>query len=105
MLTYIYVLIDPRDLEVRYVGKTNDPKERYRAHISPHIYMRNNNKKCIWIESLKAQDLKPLMQVMITCYPEDSFSYEYRYFKLFNYNNNLLNVAPIQNETFQYELF
>ncbi len=39
-LSSIYVLIDPVTLEVRYVGKTNNPKERLRAHVSPHVYMR-----------------------------------------------------------------
>jgi hypothetical protein len=30
---YIYILIDPRDFQVRYVGKTNNLKERMIAHI------------------------------------------------------------------------
>jgi hypothetical protein len=100
-MIYIYVLIDPRTLEVRYVGKTNNPKERMRAHISPHIYMRHNNKKCIWMEELKSAGLRPIMQVLTTC--EDKFShlYEYRYYKLFKDSCNLLNAATIAKETYQ----
>lgn len=101
---YIYALIDPRTLEPRYVGKTNNPSERMRAHISPHVYMRHNNSKCIWIEELKALGLKPIMEVQAACKLSESENYEYRYFKLFNYGNNLLNSATIQKETFQYQL-
>jgi hypothetical protein len=68
-MIYIYILIDPRDLCVRYVGKTNNPKERMRAHISPHVYMRHNNLKCIWTKELKGMGLKPIMQILTTCKP------------------------------------
>jgi hypothetical protein len=101
MNVFIYCLIDPRDLQIKYVGKTNDPKERYRAHISPHVYMRSNNIKCIWTEELKALGLKPIMNILIKCNEEEAENYEYRYWKLFNYENNLLNVAAIQKETMQ----
>ncbi len=104
MKMFIYCLVDPRTLEVKYVGKTNDLKERYRAHISPHIYMRNNNLKCIWTEELKALGLKPKMEKLAECLEFESENYEYRYWKLFNYDDNLLNSATIQKETLQMEL-
>ncbi len=63
--------------------------------------MRNNNKKCIWIEELKALGLKPFMQKLIECEENESENYEYRYYKLFNYDSNLLNSATIQKETMQ----
>lgn len=102
-MIYIYALIDPNDLQVRYVGKTNNPKERMRAHISPHIYMRHNNLKCIWIENLKASGLKPIMQILCTCSEEESENYEYRYWKLFG-GVELLNRATIQKETLQMKI-
>jgi hypothetical protein len=101
---YIYVLIDPRNLAVRYVGKTNNPYERMRSHISPHIYMRHNNLKCIWTEELKSLGLNPIMQILCTCKPEESELYEYRYYKLFKEGCDLLNSATILKETFQYEI-
>ncbi len=103
-LIYIYALIDPRDLEIRYIGKTNNPKERMRAHISPHIYMRNNNKKCIWMESLKALKLKPIMTVLTSCSEEESINYEYMYWKLFKDSCDLLNSQEILKETFQMDI-
>lgn len=103
-IIYIYVLIDPRNLEVRYVGKTNNPYERMRSHISPHIYMRHNNAKCIWTEELKAVGLEPIMQILCTCKPDESELYEYRYYKLFKDSCDLLNSATISKETFQYQI-
>lgn len=104
MEMFIYVLIDPRNLEIRYVGKTNNPKERMRAHISPHIYMRHNNKKCIWIEELRSIGLRPTMQVMTSCPSEKSHIYEHMYFKLFNTVFDLLNAQTIAKETLQYSI-
>lgn len=101
---YIYILIDPITLEIRYVGKTNNPKKRMRAHISPHVYMRHNNKKCIWIEELKALGLRPVMQVMTTCPADKSHLFEHMYFKLFNAVFDLLNAQTIAKETFQYKI-
>lgn len=102
---YIYALIDPRDWEVRYVGKTIDPKNRLRAHIFPHNDTKERNIKMRWTEELKALKLKPIMDVLCTCPDDQSELYEYRYIKLFNYNNQLLNIATVMKETNQLELF
>lgn len=104
-MIHIYVLIDPRDLEIRYVGKTNNPKERMRAHISPHVYMRHNNRKCIWTEELKSLGLRPIMQVLLQCSEEDSVLWEYKFYTLFKTGCDLLNSATIHKETHQLELF
>lgn len=60
--TNIYILIDPRDRQVRYIGKTNNPDERFKNHMN-----RGHNKlsyKRNWIESLKKLKLKPIMQII-----------------------------------------
>ncbi len=96
--------MDPRDMEIRCVGKTNNPKERLRAHVSPHIYMRTNNKKCIWTEELKKEGLKPIMTVLTSCHENLSEKYEYIYYKLFKDSCDLLNSATIMKETFQMDI-
>ena len=55
--TYIYTLSDPRTDEVRYVGKTRDPKGRIRNHMGK----REHNHKGNWIESLRKLDLTPVV--------------------------------------------
>lgn len=60
--TNIYILIDPRNQQIRYVGKTNNPDERFKNHMN-----RGHNKlshKRNWIESLKKLGLKPIMQII-----------------------------------------
>jgi hypothetical protein len=59
--TYIYVLIDPRTSEVRYVGQTVNPPERLRLHIKD---CRSNTKKNAWIRSVLRSNHKPLLLVV-----------------------------------------
>ena len=55
-MIHIYALIDPRDKQVRYVGKTIHLRLRFQRHLSP-------SSKCIhcstWIQSLLSIGLKP----------------------------------------------
>ena len=62
MKTYIYILQDPRNSLVKYVGKSNNPSRRYRAHL---VYTPKNKSYCHnWIQSLKKKGLKPIMTVI-----------------------------------------
>ena len=58
--TFIYTLSDPSSMEVRYVGKTVDPKQRLRQHIhsSKKRYLSS------WIKSLAINGKSPLMEVI-----------------------------------------
>jgi len=100
---YIYALIDPRTMEVRYIGQTNNPKERMRAHTSPHVYMKTNNRKAIWTEELKAEGLKPIMDVLFSCHPDQANMWEHYFYKMFKCCD-LLNTATIFKETLQYNI-
>jgi excinuclease UvrABC nuclease subunit len=50
MIVYIYGLQDPETKEVRYIGKANNPKVRYRQHIKGGRL--NNQHKRGWINAL-----------------------------------------------------
>lgn len=57
----VYVLIDPRSGDIRYVGETSDPVARLRAHSSV------TTKRCArrdWVESLRHDFLCPVMFVV-----------------------------------------
>lgn len=56
--TFIYALVDPRTDCVRYVGKSDEPKRRYTAHLSPR-QLRPKSHKVHWIKELLADGLKP----------------------------------------------
>jgi len=61
MKYYVYILTHPITEEVRYVGYTQDLKERYWNHISR---TEVKNKKNSWIKSLKNVGLNPIMTVI-----------------------------------------
>lgn len=63
---YIYVLRDPRDGGVRYVGRTRNLKRRYGAHLyrtedGSFVHDRRD-----WVLELRAAGLRPLMEVVET---------------------------------------
>lgn len=64
--TFIYVLIDPRTNEVRYVGKANDPKQRLRKHIFDSSRSQETHAKT-WINSLLKNGLRPALEVIEKC--------------------------------------
>lgn len=61
--TYIYVLKDPRTDQVRYVGKTDYVKRRYRRHIKEHTHSH----KSYWVRSLLEQGVYPSLEVIEEC--------------------------------------
>jgi hypothetical protein len=65
MKTYIYSLICPIDNKVKYIGKANDPKARFRKHKS----LANNDKgenylKNEWVRTLYEKGLIPILEII-----------------------------------------
>jgi group I intron endonuclease len=61
--TFIYELIDPRDDETRYIGKSDDPEKR----IDSHLYESNSGSttyKNNWIYGLLIENLEPKINVI-----------------------------------------
>ncbi len=69
MKTYIYVLKNPINLEIRYVGKTTCLKRRFRSHICAKA--KKNSYLSSWIGALRIKGLLPLMEVIDTVYGND----------------------------------
>lgn len=91
MSVYIYVIKCPTTNLVRYVGKTNNPKERFRKHLCE----KKHTKKCWWIYNLKQEGLKPLFEIIDECSQENWQEKERDYIRLFkSIGANLLNQLP-----------
>ena len=63
---YIYLLRDPRDNSVRYVGRTKNPKRRYNSHLNDkydgsYIHARRD-----WIDELLLMNSRPHIEVVET---------------------------------------
>jgi len=59
-LVFIYTLSDPRDGQIRYVGKSVDIKQR----MFDHLREKKRTKKNHWIIGLQSEGLKPIMEVI-----------------------------------------
>lgn len=62
-VVYIYGLADPNTLRIRYVGKSNNPKERLTGHLSERS-LHTKNEKNAWLRSLLEQGLRPVLIIL-----------------------------------------
>lgn len=58
--TFIYGLKDPNTNKIRYVGKSDNPKDRYKQHISD----TTNSYKVNWINQLKQAGTLPVLVIL-----------------------------------------
>ena len=62
---YIYGLKDPRDYQIKYVGKTVDIDRRIKEH--NQIHRNKKSKKNSWITYLIRNGMQPIMEVLEEC--------------------------------------
>lgn len=63
--TFIYGLFDPRTNELRYIGKSNNPKTRYNGHIYKAIHILSETNHVLnWIRKLLSQGKQPKLVVL-----------------------------------------
>lgn len=67
--TFIYILKCPKTGNVRYVGKSNDPKRRYYAHIRTDKTASCH--KINWIQKLLKEGFKPELEILEEVSEED----------------------------------
>jgi hypothetical protein len=60
--TYIYILIDPLTNQIRYVGKANNPQERYKNH--KNRCRDKNTHKRNWMNKLRLKSLYPQIEII-----------------------------------------
>src|SRR5712692_6507182 len=59
---YIYLLRDPRDKSVRYVGRTKNPERRYTSHLNDKCVGSYIRVRWDWISELRLMKLRPEMK-------------------------------------------
>lgn len=77
--TFIYALKDPKTDKIRYIGKANNPDERYHNHINK--CRDKNTHKRNWINNLRQEKLKPILEVLEEVPIEQWKEYEKMYIK------------------------
>jgi len=78
-MIYIYVLLDPRTNEIRYLGKTNNTKERLCGHLCEKGKLGHKYK---WVQQLKKLGLKPIIEILDTVPKEEEEFWERHYISL-----------------------
>ncbi len=68
--TFIYALIDPDTEEIRYIGKADNPKERFRKH----LYDKHKCYRTSWIKSLLTEGKKPKLKILQQV-PQDTWEF------------------------------
>lgn len=82
-IAYIYILIDPRDNEVRYVGKTTQPLKRLKSHIYECKNEKIKHRRAKWIRKLIKENFIPVIKFVKICPLNDFEKYETEYIKLY----------------------
>jgi hypothetical protein len=73
---YIYGLRHPDGGDVRYVGRTRDPKQRLKFHWTDRRYSNRLQKKADWLRSLDSEGCRPVIEVLdevsaATCHADE----------------------------------
>jgi len=71
--SYIYALCDPRSGGIRYIGKSNNPAQRYKQHMAE---MRRDYPLYRWIAKLRKEKVSPVMRILCECTQEDWAEHE-----------------------------
>ena len=92
-MTCIYTLSDPRDSQIRYVGKADNLDSRLYRHI--YYAGKEKSHKANWIKGLKDSGLKPIMEILEEI-PESDWGKAECYWidQMRAWGFNLVNDAP-----------
>lgn len=69
-MRYIYILIDPENKNIGYVGQTNNLKRRYNTHLTKCMIESDceyQTYKSRWLRKLISNGLKPIIEVLDFC--------------------------------------
>lgn len=93
--TFIYALKEPDTGEIRYIGKSDDIKERLRLHISEAVFCKSRSHKVHWIRKLVTGKKEPLIEILDEVPVEHWQQWEVAYIEFFREQGcNLVNGTP-----------
>jgi hypothetical protein len=95
----IYILVDPRDRSIRYVGVTiRGTSSRIAAHLNDAGKVGYNRLKSEWLRSLRDEGLSPEVFVVEVANASDRYEIEKRWIRAFTeIGAPLVNGAPGKN--------
>lgn len=91
MITYIYTLTDPRNNEIRYVGKSINPIVRLRRHLSEAKNSKKKSHRLHWLKNLLKENNKPKLDIIDEIDGDWEWLEEYWIYQLKSWGFNLVN--------------
>jgi hypothetical protein len=89
---WIYALVDPRDISVRYVGRSRKPIARFLVHRS-NAASPGNRRLHEWTRELAANDLRPMLLLIEKCPMLDAASSEQKWIDHFRARGPVFNAT------------
>ena len=89
--TFIYGLVDPRDNQIKYVGKSNNPSARLHGHKKEREV---NKDKQAWIKELDSLGLEPGLKILDTPTLDQWQAAEKKWIQYYSGVYQLLNKTP-----------
>lgn len=90
----IYVLVDPRDETVRYVGKATNFARRKEEHLSGDLALEKNKKLRAWKQELRALGAEPFMRIVERTFQSRWEKAERGWIKFYRAQGTIYNVQP-----------
>jgi hypothetical protein len=92
-VVFIYALLDPVSSQVRYIGKSINPKKRLNKHLH---YAKNNTKshKDAWLNGLLKRGLQPFIKILQVTTADKWRDVEKSLIKSHRKTKSLLNMMP-----------
>lgn len=90
--TNIYALVDPRTELVRYVGKSDNPRLRFKTHVSDARRLARKSRLQAWICELDRIGLIPRLVILERTAQSDASRCEEKWIAHYRPQGNLCNV-------------
>ena len=99
MKTYIYKLIDPNTLEIKYIGKSDNPDllKRLVGHLNQIYRKEKFSDKGYWIEDLLKKSQCPIIELIEEIDKEQTKIREKHWVKFYSQNCKLYNIMYNDN--------
>lgn len=86
--TFIYALCEPETLQIKYIGKSDQPQKRFYNHLND----RKTTHKVNWLNQLKSKALVPVLKILEEVSKKDWEEREKYWISFYkNLGNNLTN--------------
>jgi group I intron endonuclease len=104
-VVYIYSLKDPRDYQIKYIGKTVDIDRRRKEH--SQIHRNKKSRKNSWVAHLVKNGMQPIMEILEECEKSkwvEREKYWIRYYKELGFDLKNMTLGGESNDGYVFTI-